>query len=169
MELEGKEAEQAEKLLSDSKREVPLWLYRVILVMYVLSIAGMIVAGVGMMWVFIYIDLRGAAKLTLAGLVVSVMILIVFSHLKDTYAGVGKEMLEAQCHQLAASYSRKVQAIVKLHGRSAMVRWNNQTKFGREPWFGDSWSELRKRRDWRQARIDDIMHYANSMLPTAKL
>ena len=169
MELEGKEAERAEKLLGDTKREVPMWLYRVIHVMYVFGIVALVAAGVGMVSIFIDIDLRGAGKLALAGLVVSVMVLIVFSHLKDTCEGVSKAMLEAQCYQLAAIYTRKVQAIVKLHGRSAMVSWNNQTKFNREPVFGDSWSELRERRDWRQARIDDIMHYAKSMLPTAKL
>ena len=169
MEFEGKDADRAEEFFGGAKREVPLWLYRVILVMYVLSIAGMIAAGVGMMWIFIYIDLRGAAKLTLAGLVISVMVLIVFSHLKDSYTGVSKNMLAIQCGQLGTSYSRKVQAIAQLHGPSAVTRWRNQAEFVREPWFGDSWSELRKRRDWRQARIDDIMHYANSMLPTAKL
>lgn len=169
MELEGKEADRAEKLLGDAKREVPLWLYRVILVVYVLSIVALVTAGVGMVSIFVDIDLRGAGKLTLAVLIASVMMLIVFSHLKDSREGVSKMMLTIQCAQLAAGYSRKAQAIVKVHGPSAMVNWNNQTKFGREPWFGDSWSELRKRRDWRQGRVDDIMHFANSMLPTAKL
>ena len=169
MEFEGKEADRAEEFFGESKREVPLWLYSVILVVYAISIVALGFAGAGMMWIFIDIDLRSTAKHVLAGLVVSVMLLIIFSHLKDTRKGVSKNMLAIQCSQLGASYSRKVQAIVKLHGRSAMVRWNNQTKFCREPWFGNSWSELRKRRDWRQARIDDIMRYANSLLPTAKL
>lgn len=167
--MEGKEADRAEKLLGDAKREVPLWLYCVILVVYVLSIVALVTAGVGMVSIFVDIDLRGAGKLTLAVLIASVMMLIVFSHLKDSREGVSKMMLTIQCAQLAAGYSRKAQAIVKVHGPSAMVNWNNQTKFGREPWFGDSWSELRKRRDWRQGRVDDIMHFANSMLPTAKL
>lgn len=90
MEFEGKEADLAEEFFSDAKREVPLWLYRVILVVYVLSIVVLVVAGIGMVSIFIDIDLRGAGKLALAGLVVSVMVLIVFSHLKDSCKGVSK-------------------------------------------------------------------------------
>lgn len=90
MEFEGKDADLAEEFFSDAKREVPLWLYRVILVVYVLSIVALVVAGIGMVSIFIDIDLRGAGKLALAGLVVSVMVLIVFSHLKDSCKGVSK-------------------------------------------------------------------------------
>jgi hypothetical protein len=169
MEFEGKDADLAEEFFSDAKREVPLWLYRVILVVYVLSIVVLVVAGIGMVSIFIDIDLRGAGKLALAGLVVSVMVLIVFSHLKDSCKGVSKTEMAIKCGQLGTACSRKIQAIAKLHGPSAVVIWRNQTDFVHEPAFGTSWSELRERRDWRQARIDDIMHYANSMLPTAKL
>ena len=169
MELEGKEADRAEEYFGNTKREVPLWLYRFILVVYVLSIVALVIAGAGMVSIFVDIDLRGVGKLTLAGLVISVMVLIVFRHLKDTYKGVSKKVLEDQCYRLGVSYANKVQAIANLHGPSAVISWRNQTEYSREPWFGDSWSELRKRRDWRQARIDDIMHYANSMLTTAKL
>lgn len=169
MEFEGKDADLAEEFFGESKREVPLWLYRVILVMYVLGIVALITSGAGMVSIFIDIDLRGAGKLALAGLVVSVMVLIVFSHLKDTYTGVSKTELAIQCGQLGTACARKIQAIAKLHGPSAVVIWRNQTDFVREPAFGTSWSELRERRDWRQARIDDIMQYANSMLHTAKL